>query len=249
MSVISVVLLSLVHVFVGRLRFLDREDGSGWLSFSGGAAIAYVFVYLLPKLGRGQIVLGSAAAEYGYLDYLQHHVYLVALAGFTVYFGIALAAERLKEIPPDSGGTEAHSHPLEFVHIAGFAAYSLLIGYVVADVPQRGIAPLLLLTLALLLHVVGSDHALCQRYGRLYFRWIRWLLVAAVLAGWAIGVLTIVSAATVALWFSFLAGSIIINVIEEELPAGRHAHFWPFLGGAAVFTALILLIERFPELE
>jgi hypothetical protein len=249
MSIISVVLLSLVHVFVGRLRFLDREEGSAWLSFSGGAAIAYVFVYVLPKLGRGQILLGSAAAEYGYLDYLQHHVYLVALAGFTAYFGIALAAERLKEVPPDSGATEADAHPLEFVHIAGFAAYSLLIGFLVADVPQFGVAPHLLLTLALLLHFVGSDHALRKRYARLYFRWIRWLLVAAVLTGWTIGVLTTVSAATVALWFSFLAGGVIINVIEEELPAGRHRHFWPFLGGAAVFTALILLIERFPELE
>jgi hypothetical protein len=249
MSIIAIVLLSLVHVFVGRLHFLDREEGSAWLSFSGGAAIAYVFVYVLPKLGYGQIALASATAERGFLDYLQHHVYLVALAGFTLYFGVALVAERLKESPPDPAGTEAHVHPLEIIHIASFAAYSLLVGYLVADAPWPGIAPILLTTVAIVLHFVESDHALCERYGRLYLRWIRWLLVAAVLAGWIIGVLTSVSAATVALWFALLAGSIIVNVIEEELPGEQHGRFWPFLGGVAVFTALILLIERFSKLD
>jgi hypothetical protein len=249
MSIISVILLSLVHVFVDRLRLLSEEKRNAWLSFSGGAAIAYVFVYLLPKLSHGQNVLASAAADHDFLDYLQRHAYLAALAGFMVYFAVALAAERLKRIAPDPGATEARVHPLEAIHIAGFAAYSLLIGYLVADAPWPGIAPLLLTTVAIVLHFLGSDHALCERYGEFYFRRIRWLLVAAVVVGWAIGVLTTVSAATVALWLSLLAGSIIINVIEDELPEEKHARFGPFLGGAAVFTALVLLIERLSELE
>ena len=48
----------LVHLLVGRLHFLHRHKG--WLSFSGGAAAAYVFVYILPKLGYQQLILAGA---------------------------------------------------------------------------------------------------------------------------------------------------------------------------------------------
>ena len=45
--------LALVHVYVGKLRFLDKNPGM-WKSAAGGVGIAYAFLVLLPKLAIAQ---------------------------------------------------------------------------------------------------------------------------------------------------------------------------------------------------
>ena len=60
---------SAVHLFVGRLRFLDATPRSRWLSFSGGVAVGYVFLHVMPELAahagtfRQATGLDEAAAE------------------------------------------------------------------------------------------------------------------------------------------------------------------------------------------
>lgn len=232
-SFIAACLLSLTHIVVGRLRFLHAEPHSAWLSLSGGAAAAYVFAYLLPKLAKKQEVLLNAN-DSGLYGFLEHHAYLVALAGFVIYYGIGRAAVFAK--------TQILS-----VQVAGFVGYSVLVGYLVADAPS--LAPLALITIAMILHFLGTDHGLLHKYVALYDRVIRWLLALSILVGWTIGAATEIADTTVALWFAFLAGGIIINVIEEELPSERHGRFWPFLAGAAAFTLLVLAIEWFLRTE
>lgn len=228
-SFIAACLLSLTHIFVGRLRFLRAQPHSAWLSFSGGVAVAYVFAYLLPKLALKQEILLNAR-DGGFYGFLEHHAYLVALAGFFIYYGIARVAVFGK----------ARVLPLQVV---AFAGYSVLIGHLVADSPS--LVPLALFTIAMILHFVGRDHNLRHTYGVLYDRAIRWILAVSVFVGWGIAMVTVVADTTVALWFAFLAGGIIINVIEDEVPREHHGRFWPFLAGAATFTTLVLAIEWF----
>jgi len=45
------------------------------------------------------------------------------------------------------------------------------------------------------------------------------------------------------LWFAFLAGSIIVIVITEEVPVKKADPFWPLLVGAVCYTALLLGTE------
>jgi hypothetical protein len=237
LQILALVLLCLVHLFIGRLQFLHRDKG--WLSFSGGAAAAYVFVYILPKLGYQQLILVGATPATGWLGYLQHHAYLVALLGFLTYFGASRAGERV-QVSADQPPAEALSHPLELLHIASIVLYALLVGYLIADYQVPGVTPIMLATTAFTLHFLGSDHVVLQQYGRLYDRMIRWLLVGATIAGAGIGFLTTLRPTIVALWFAFLAGAIIINVLEQELPEHEHSHFWWFFAGASFFSALAL---------
>jgi hypothetical protein len=236
---LAVLLLCLIHLFIGRMHFLHR--GKSWLSFSGGAASAYVFVYLLPKLGYQQIILAGAAPQTDWLGYLQHHAYLVAFAGFLTYFAVSRAGQKL-EVPADQTPNDALSHPLEALHILFMALYSVLVGYLITDY-ARGLTPVILGTIALMLHFMGADHVLLESYKSLYQRLIRWLLVGATLTGACIGVLTTLSPTVFALWFAFLAGAILVNVLEEELPEGRDSNFQWFLIGAVTFSALILGLE------
>ncbi|HSG41183.1 MAG TPA: hypothetical protein VLE27_16205, partial [Thermoanaerobaculia bacterium] len=69
--------MALIHLFAGKLRFLNATPRSIWLSMSGGAAVAYVFLHLLPELAAGQANLEEA--DWVFLE-PSAEVYLVALA-------------------------------------------------------------------------------------------------------------------------------------------------------------------------
>ena len=66
---------------------MSAKQRDVWLSVAGGVATAYVFLRLLPKLGKAQPVL-TEMSDRGMGGFLHHHAYLVSLAGFVVYFGL-----------------------------------------------------------------------------------------------------------------------------------------------------------------
>ncbi len=239
-QILALLLLCLTHVFVSRLEHLHVNKG--WLSFSGGVAAAYVFVYILPKLGYQQLILAGAVPAVGWLGYLQHHAYLVAFAGFLAYFGVSRIGDRAREAP-HLPVTISLEQPLEALHIFAMALYALLVGYLIADYQGAGWVPIVLATIALTMHFLGASHVILQRYGALYDRVIRWLMVAATLLGAGIGALTTLRPTIVALWFAFLAGAIMVIVLEQELPHGEHSHFGWFLAGALFFSTLLLTAE------
>ena len=70
----------------------------------------------------------------------------------------------------------------------------------------------------------------------------RWILSIAVLSGWLIGATTRIHRAALAVFFSFLAGGVLLNVLKEELPRERESAFWAFALGAVAYTALLLIL-------
>ncbi|MBS4538073.1 hypothetical protein GOQ27_06345 [Clostridium sp. D2Q-11] len=44
----------LIHIFTIHLKFLDKIPRSRFLSISGGVAVAYVFIHILPQLSEHQ---------------------------------------------------------------------------------------------------------------------------------------------------------------------------------------------------
>ena len=77
----------------------------------------------------------------------------------------------------------------------------------------------------------------------LYERSIRWLLAGATIVGAVIGAVTAIRLTIVALWFAFLAGAIIVNVLEQKLPDGKSSDFGWFFTGATLCSLLFLWTE------
>ncbi len=245
-SLVSACVIVVVHLFVVRLRLPDEPQRSVWLSAAGGGAAAYVFVYVLPKLAAKQQVL-LQAIDTGLYGFLEHHAYLVALAGFLVYYGLDRAIAYMGVFP--GNGTQSNFSRLLALcsQVVGFAAYNVLCGYLMVHPPTAEFIPLGLFTLALALHFLSTDHGLRHHNVAVYDRVIGPVLAASTFVGWGYGMVTQISDRTVALWFAFLAGGIIINVIKEELPSEQHGRFWPFLAGVIAYTALVLVVEAFPK--
>ena len=228
--------LATVHLFAYRLLFLDVIPRSPWLSLSGGSAVAYVFVHLLPELQHR----GAAIEESGsVLVQFEQHVYLVALLGFTVFYGLEQFVRQ--DDAPDGDTGPGNSTEAFWVHIGSFALYNALIGYLLLHREETGVESLLLFFVAMALHFLVNDYSLREHHGRAYRHYARWLLAGSVFVGLAVGYVTPISELHLAVLFAFLAGSIVLNVIKEELPADRESHFWAFAAGVVGYSALLLL--------
>ncbi|WP_119157399.1 hypothetical protein [Caldimonas tepidiphila] len=232
----SVLAFVAIHVFVGRLRFLSGTPRSRWLSIAGGVSVAYVFLHLLPELGEGQRVLAEAME--GPLGFAERHVYLIALAGLVAFYGL----ERLALTSRRGGREGATSAGVFALHIVSFALYNLLIGYLLLHREGNAPADLPFFALAMALHFVVSDHGLREHHKGRYDRVGRWVLAAAVLGGWLLGLFVEIERAVIAVLIALLAGGVILNVMKEELPEERESRFTSFLAGVAGYSALLLAI-------
>ena len=125
------------------------------------------------------------------------------------------------------------------LHLAMFALYNALIGYLLVHRVEQDVRGLLLFTFAYALHFVVNDHGLSHHYRRRYRRVGRWLLSGAVFVGWLLGLALDVSENAVHVLFALLAGATILNVLKEELPEERQSRFLPFLAGASGYAALM----------
>jgi zinc transporter ZupT len=232
LSFVITALFIAIHLLGGRLTFLREIPRSRWLSMAGGAAIAYVFIHLMPEMSETQ----KTFDENPVLFFAENHVYVIAAAGLIVFYGLERAAKRsrLQE-------AEKEFEPHVFrLHMATFSIYNFIIGYLLLHRLESGWAAMILYGTAMGFHFLTNDFGLRLDHRSAYDRKGRWVLAASVLAGWVCGVALDVSEGVVAVLFSFLAGGVILNVLKEELPQERESRFGAFVAGAVVYAALLL---------
>ena len=129
------------------------------------------------------------------------------------------------------------------MELVGKAVYNALIGYLFFHRLAAGLEDRLLFFVTMALHfVVVNDHGLREHHKDAYLRKGRWVLAAAVVLGWVVGLLTEIPEVAIAVLTAFLAGGVIMNVLKEELPEERESRFWAFALGAAFYTVILLAL-------
>lgn len=228
-------LFAAVHVFGGRLRFLDKLPRSRWLSFAGGISVAYVFVQLLPELAEHQEIVQEGV--HGTLfQRVEAHVWLIALTGLSLFYCLEQFI-RSHDVQRDL----ERSPRFFWLHVCFFFIYNLLIGYLLIQSEERGALSTVFYAIALTLHLLVVDQGLRAQHGSLYHDRGRWLLAAAPVAGALLALATEVTELAIAALIAFVGGSVILNVMKEELPEDRQSRFGAFLLGAGGYSALLLL--------
>jgi zinc transporter ZupT len=237
---VAVAVFVLVHLFVGRLQFLEGVPRSRWLSLAGGVAVAYVFLHILPELSSHQLTLETHAAT-SRIAFLEAEIYLVALAGLSSFYGLERYVRGSRAEVRACGQADEPERRVFWLHIGSFAIYNALIGYLLVHREQPGVWSLVFYTVAMALHFVTNDYGLRHDYKQAYDREARWIIAAAVVVGWLLGLFVEVSEIGLALLFAFLAGGVILNVLKEELPEERKSRFLPFLSGVVSYAALLMV--------
>jgi len=236
MSMIAVTGLAAVHVFAGKLRFLEGTPRSAWLSVAAGISVAYVFLYLLPELAARQSSLQEAAD--GFFSFVEHHAYVAALAGLTTFYGLERASKAFRR-RAEHGSPHDQGTGIFWTHMLLLAFYNMLIGYLLAK--HTGTAgDLVFFVIAMALHLLVMDRGLRDHYRHIYHDAGRWLLSAALLVGWGVSTAVGIPEPLISLLIAFVAGGIVLNVLKEELPEQRQSRFSAFMLGAALYSALLL---------
>ena len=233
--------LALVHSFATQLPIFSIIPRFRWISFAGGVSLGYVFVEVLPELSHAQEEL--LHSEIPLLHYLENHVYLLALMGLMLFYGLDLLALRWRSTRQDEGQIQGGGASIFWLHIITFALLNAIVGYLLQDTSKHhGLLACFLFFVAIALHLFVIDENLREHYQTLYDKQGRWVLAAAVILGAIAGQVALFDEAAVSIVWSFLAGSIILNVLNRELPDEKENCFFSFLGGATAFTVLLLLI-------
>ena len=239
-SLLAVVVLAIVHLLAGKMRFLNVTPRSVWLSIAGGISVSYVFVHLLPDLAADQRTIREAAGER--FTFLEYHVYLVALIGLAAFYGLERAAKTSRQRNQSAGQDDSTEAGVFWLHAASFALYNALIGYLLLHREKQGLVSLIFFAIAMGVHFVVNDFGLREDHKGTYDRIGRWILAAGIIAGWVVGLLFEVSEAAIAVLFAFLAGGVIMNVLKEELPQERKSRFWAFAVGAGAYAVILLTL-------
>ena len=239
LALLAAVGLALVHIIAGRLRFLTYVPRSRSLSFAGGVSVAYVFVHLLPELTDAQESLSRAASELALVA--ERHVYLIALLGLATFYGLDALALRSRQHQQSTAREDRTGTGVFAVHIASFALYNALIGYLLLHRESSTDTALLIYTVAMGLHFVVNDAALRHHHKDRYDSLGRWIVAAAVVGGWGVGLATEIHDAAIATLVGFLAGGVILNVLKEEVPRESQSRFSPFAAGLAFYSAVLLI--------
>ena len=228
----SVIVFALVHLFASKLQKLDRVTHGRFLSAGGGVAISYVFIDLLPKLAKSDLVVHQALVGVFPFSYFERHVYIMALLGFLLFFAVGQSQYLLKR-------------KAQFcLTISSYALFNFLIGYAIVDKNNPEVQPLLLFTIAIGLHYFTNDFSLSEEHGKMYSKLGKWLLIASLFLGWLAGSLFTLSSMAIALVSAFIGGGVIMNVTRHELPKENPHSLSSFLLFSFFYTILLLTVGK-----
>lgn len=218
LTIACLLVLSAVHLVIHQLRFLNVLPRSKMLSVSGGVAVAYVFLHILPQLTEYHQGLAPGGSK--------KLLYFIALSGLVLFYGME------RQIRYEYPEKEIAVGDF-WLHLVSFTFYNVLIGVLMVTEAHRSNSELLLFTFAIGLHFFNTDYGLWFDYRQRYPRYGRWLLITGLWLGWLLGSKMEDIQHYVPYLFAFLIGGIILNVMKEELPQERQSNFWAFLTGVA----------------
>ena len=239
-ALVAAAALMLVQVLVPLVRRRVSPGSARFQSLAGGLAVAYVFARLLPDLAK-PATAARADLPGGLFGLLEDHAFLVALAGLLLYFAVLDWAQDQDRREERQEGRTPTPWPFWASGVL-YLVFNLFVGYLLVHQVRPGPTELVLYTVALAARYLTGEIALRDQDPRVYDRLGRWVLAAAVLVGWGIGVATDFGDAAVSVFSALLAGSIILTSLKQQLPGSGRVRL-PVFGGACIaFTALLLAL-------
>jgi hypothetical protein len=208
-------------------------DRRSVISFSAGMSIAYVFVHLMPELHEVRTSFTQSVSIDMYYEGMA--IYLFALVGFLVFYGLDHLRRRFGESEGEEGAGPAFR-----LHVGGFAIYVGLVSYLLVNSLEETEVSIALYTAAITLHFLAVEHSLAGEYGAAYKHIGRFALAGMAILGWAAGVMFALPVWVLALLVAFVSGAIVMNSTIMELPSEKDGRFVPFAAGGVVYGMILL---------
>jgi hypothetical protein len=203
------------------------------ISFGAGMSAAYVFVHLMPELAEAREILDASLSSVEHYEGMS--VYLCALLGFIVFYGIESLRTHLDEA---SAGQEARRDLR--LHVAGFVGYVGLMAYLALRALEETPTSQALYAIAIFAHMLGINQEFRREHGALYDLRVRLILAGAAIGGWLVAFAVELPNQVITLLLAFVSGAVIMNSMIMELPTDKEGRFLPFLAGAVIYGLILV---------
>lgn len=243
---IATVALAGTHLLAARFHEVVGSDRAPIHSGLAGFTSAYVFLTLLPDIGHAeggswlQVVPERLSATL---------LFAVSLVGFILFYVLEIGAVRSaggndeeEDSPGDRASPDPGGRPRVYrLHRATFTALNAMVAFLLPHHLREGLAIAGLYVVAAAVHFLVMDHGLATLHGGTYGLKARVLHVAglAVGAGAALLVGPLPPTLVTEPLLAVLAGSIILQVVREEIPPSKEGTAWAFAVGALVYAVAL----------
>lgn len=231
-------LFAAVFLFGGHFHPLRAltTDRRSLVSFAGGMSAAYVFVQLMPEMHSARAAFVESVSLP--LPREGKAIYFLALLGFLGFYGLDRLKVHLRHGPEPAEQARAFA-----VHLGGFAAYVMLMSYLLVRNLEGETAATLLFAVAIGAHFLVLEHTLREEHGASWQRVGRWVLAAMCLFGWSLAWLFALPHHVLALLVAFVSGAVIMTSVATELPTEKDGRFLPFLSGGLLYGLMLLPLD------
>ncbi|MBU9721493.1 MULTISPECIES: hypothetical protein [Bacillaceae] len=224
-----------IHLLANKLIPANKIKQVQWFSFSGGLAVSYVFVYVLPSLHREQMKIEEFSNQLA----MESELYFIGLIGVLIFYGVQKLARKRRSMTPNGGW-------VFWLQLLFFAIYNMLIAYIVVSSRVTGVQAVFY-GIAIGMHFIAIAHDLWRENSYIYNRIGRYILATGIICGWIMGLLLSLSHVQQSIIFAFISGAMILNVLKYELPSDQESHFPTFAFGVVSYTILTLSLKFFFE--
>ena len=218
----SVVLLTfcVIHLWSHKFHPFIYKSELIATSFSGGMAIASVFLQLLPELEKSHQLLGVS-------------VHFICLLGFLLFYGMQRLVFKTKD-------ANFHHDYIFYIEIAFYCLYNFLLIYAIPESLEQDFSFVFLYLIAMCFHLLHSNYTFLKKYPQKFKSLGRYLVVASVVAGFTIDLLAESTNEFIAdFLIAALSGSIMFNVFDEELPSPKNSSLRWFIAGIISYLFLL----------
>lgn len=235
LSAFIVALIVVTHLFAGKIAGLNPLSRRKWLSLAGGISVAFVFLHIIPELSDMQKSLTEKLLP----PFFENDLFVIAMCGILLFYGVERGIIHYRE--EYSTKKSAEEQTVFWSHVGIFALFNIIIGYYLHNKFRVEDISSFLTVLAVCFHLLIVDYSLLIHHNKLYEKKGRWLMIIAVISGWAFGIVFTIPDYISSILFALLSGAIVINSFKEELPKEKESNYVFFLIGTFVYTLLLIL--------
>ncbi len=234
MSAVVAIVIALSLYLGPNIRAWMHPHAKQVSSFGGGVAIAYICLTLFPEIDVAHKWLGE-------------HVHLVTLVSFLAFYSIEMLLiahvrrSAVLGVKPSQRMSSPSARAFWF-HLAIMWVYIWMVLYTLPDSTADTLLFAVFGSLTIGLHLVYKDYVIRSNHDETFQTSGRYLLAIAPLAGWVAHHVIDPSEEVLDVFIAVLAGVILQGVFREELPDVDAVRLPWLIGGAAVFTALVMIV-------
>lgn len=231
-SFIIGIVFIVIHFFAGALIPSGKVMRMKWFSFSGGLAVSYIFIYLLPTLHKEQTDIEEPYRHFT----MESEVYFAGLIGVVLFLGIQIIIKQ-----------NYISHTSSFWSaISFYALYNALVSYTVLSFEVSGIEAVFY-CIAIGLHFIAVAHEMWREFPHEYTKYGRYILGSGIAIGWIVALNIDLIPLIRSFIFALVSGAMIFTVFKHELPSEKETHFPSFLIAVLIYSAITMSLKFFFE--